>query len=217
MDSTHDEGGLRELSTALIHAVPSDLDWGSPRPNRGGKGVPVRRMTTAIAVAALALLLCGCTPDDGPSRVPNAESQPQADSPLLAQGSRDEHIEAEAPEPSPTHDAESDAEALTVASAALTAYLQRDLPQRTWLEGLEHHLTPAAIVALSSVDPASIPAVSGPGAPGPEQLVLVRDASGYLARVTAETGAGIYLLVLVRQGSAPWLVSEIVPPEERSA
>ncbi|PPF42867.1 hypothetical protein C5B85_14915 [Pseudoclavibacter sp. AY1F1] len=174
------------------------------------------RKITAIAVAALALSLCGCWPDEGRPEAASTESPPPADSSMLALGAQDERIEADTPEPSPTHDAESDAEAVTVASAALTAYLRHDVPQRAWLEGLEPHLTTAATVALGSVDVASIPSGSPPG-----EIVLERDASGYLARAVAQTGTGTgtgpgtetFVLLLVRQGSGPWLVSEIAQSE----
>lgn len=163
----------------------------------------------ALAVAALALSVCGCSPNDRPTQVSAAESVVPAEPSLIARGSQEELIDGEATEPSPTHDDESDAEALTVASAAVAAYLRCDLPRRAWLLGLEPHLTPAAVVALSSVDPTAVLAssVTGP-------IVLERDASGYLARATAQTEAGAYLLLLSREESGPWLVSEILQPGE---
>lgn len=168
----------------------------------------MRRRIAAIAVASLALGVCGCSPAERLNRASTAESDvPAAPSPL-ARGAQEEPLEAEATEPSPTHDDVSDAEALAVASAALTAYLRHDLPRRAWLSGLEPHLTPAAIVRLSSVDPSAVvpTSVSGP-------IVLERDASGYLARATAQTGAGAYVLLLGRETSGQWLVSEILQPE----
>lgn len=103
-------------------------------------------------------------------------------------------------------------EALAVASAAIEAYLSREIPRRTWLEALEPHLTASAMAALSSVDPATIPGASLTAA-----TYLERHTSGYLVHATAPTGSGSYRLLLVRDGSSgPWLVAEITTRESSS-
>lgn len=171
----------------------------------------MRQKIAIAALAALALGVSGCSPADGPPTTSPSRLAPADRPPEPADGSQDEHIEAEAPEPSPTHDDGSDAAAIGVASAAMRAYLRRDDSQRDWLEALQPHLTAAAVAALSSVDPASIPAVTADG-----QIAVERDASGYLARVVVPTGGGSYRLLLVRDGSGPWLVSQIAPPDGAS-
>jgi hypothetical protein len=171
----------------------------------------MRRKIAVAALAALAVGVSGCSTADGPPTTSPSRQALSDRSSELTDGSRGEHIEAEDPEPSPTHDDESDADAISVAAATMAAYLRRDVSQRDWLEGLEPHLTTAAVVALSSVDPASIPALTAAG-----NIAVERDASGYLARVAVSTEGGSYRLLLVRDGSGPWLVSQIAPPDGAS-
>ncbi|WP_424466090.1 hypothetical protein [Pseudoclavibacter helvolus] len=167
----------------------------------------MRREMTVVALAMLAATLCGCAPS--PERGPGSDLDLAARSTPLAHLSAEEHLEAEAAQPSPTHGPASDAEAIAVASATLAAYARSDLPQRRWLEGLRPHLTAAALTSLGSVDPAAIPMATASG-----PIVLQRDSSGYLAHAEAPAGGGAFQLLLVREASGPWLVSSISIAED---
>lgn len=172
----------------------------------------MRRKIAVAGFVAMALGASGCSPTEAPTHTPaSAPSQPTAPT-QLARGSQDEHVDAQLPGPSPTHDEASDAEALAVASSAMEAYLNREIQRRAWLQGLQPHLTTSAMAALSSVDPATIPGASLTAA-----TRLERHTSGYLAHVAAPTESGSYCLLLVRDGSSgPWLVAEITAQESSS-
>ncbi|PPG36007.1 hypothetical protein C5E10_01980 [Pseudoclavibacter sp. RFBG4] len=176
----------------------------------------MRRRIIAAGLAAITLgvsvCVSGCSPAEVPGRAPAiAAASPSAPTQLV-RGPQDDHVDTQPPGPSPTHDEASDAEALAVASAAIEAYLGREISPRVWLEALEPHLTASAMAALSSVDPTTIPGASLTAA-----THLERHTSGYLAHVTAPTESGSYRLLLVRDGSSrPWLVAEITPQESSS-
>ncbi len=176
----------------------------------------MRRRITVAGLAAMALGVSagvsGCSPSEVPRRAPAIAAASPSVPTQLVRGPHDEHVDTQPPGPSPTHDEASDAEALSVASAAIEAYLSREISRRAWLEALEPLLTSSAMAALSSVDPASIPEASLTAA-----THLERHTSGYLAHATAPTESGSYRLLLVRDGSSgPWLVAEITAKESSS-
>lgn len=91
----------------------------------------------------------------------------------------------------------------------MSAYARPQAGPARWWRGLSSLLSPAARIAYTGTDPATIPvrSVTGPATMAPSSLPA-------LARVSVPTDVGAYLVVLSRTPQAPgWLVERFVAPE----
>jgi hypothetical protein len=176
------------------------------------------RVRLAVAAVAVALASSGCSgaadvpgsADAAGSGVPSSTpASPTDATPSPEAGHRTGTFPA--PLPHPTDDAASATSALSLGTAAVTAFARPDVgPDRWWAE-LAPLLSPAAALAYEGTDPAEVPArlVTGPAWAGDSP-------SSFLATVFVPTDAGDYAVLMVREGSgAPWLVERItlVPPD----
>ncbi|MGF1661008.1 MAG: hypothetical protein ACFCVG_00805 [Kineosporiaceae bacterium] len=108
----------------------------------------------------------------------------------------------------PTWGAEDCTLAAAFAASAMAAFTNSDIDPRTWWEELAAWLTPTAQVAYAGTDPSRVPASAVTGTPACSET-----ASPYLASVEVPTDAGLYTVLLVRDGaSTEWHVERLTPP-----
>jgi hypothetical protein len=98
--------------------------------------------------------------------------------------------------------------ALNLANRAMIAFARPTAPEDQWWSDLSPMLSDTARSAYTGTDPASVPAsnVTGRGE-------LLPSESGYLATARVPTDAGVYTILLSRDGqNAPWAVERLTPP-----
>lgn len=176
------------------------------------RGGPRLAAMAPIAIAAL-LSLAGCasTPaaDEAPSVPPSASSSTTAapsegsDESGHIDGEEDDHPSVPVPEAAP----ESQMDAVTAATATLTAFARPALPEEQWWNELLPLLSQKGAVAYEGTLPSNIPVTAVTG------TAAVLEASTDVATlVEVPTDAGPYIVTLVRGSSAePWLAERIRP------
>jgi hypothetical protein len=108
----------------------------------------------------------------------------------------------------PTHPltATDAAAATTTADTAMRLYARPTIDAGAWIAALDPFLTQNAAATLDGTDPTSIPADS---LTGPASVSPASTAEGAL--VSVPTNAGTYQLLLLRDASG-WLIDTITPP-----
>lgn len=167
--------------------------------------------TALLGCAVLGLAACGSGAGTSPEGAPpsGAATQRQLQAPPdVVGGHTDEDLDLEAPLPVPSWDEAARADALDTAERAMRAFARPGEDAATWWSELEPLLTHAAAVAYEGTDPANVPASAVTGAASLED-----ESTPYLAPVSVATDAGVYVVLLVREGAgAPWLVERLTPP-----
>ncbi|RFA06432.1 hypothetical protein B7R54_18805 [Subtercola boreus] len=159
-------------------------------------------------MGVLASLLLGCTSQAGertantPGIASEAQGQPHS-APASVSPSASVPHDADQPPTSP----EVGAEAISIASAVVTAFCRPALDRETWINNLYPFLSQTAAVAYGTVDPARVPcrAVTGDA--------RVRDGDGaFTIRVIVPTDSGDYSVYVNRpEVTDPWLVEQVIP------
>ena len=164
-----------------------------------------------LAVAGIALVLCGCSSSSisvasAPSVPPRAASPAAGPTPVDQAHVRHDDVFV-APEPVPTWDEAALLAAGRSAEEAVAAFLAES-DDITWWTAVSPLLSLTAQQAYVGTDPAEVPGRTVVGAP-----VLLDAGSAYLARVLVPTDAGDYEVLLSRTGAgAPWLVERFGLP-----
>jgi len=174
-----------------------------------------RRLSTlslGSLVVAASLALTGCTPSPGAAPAPTGSaiesgaispSTSPTDDHAHAEGDEDDHPSV----PIPEAGADSQADASTAATTAVTAFARPTLPESQWWGELLPLLSQKGAVAYEGTLPSNIPvtAVTGPA--------TVLPASTEVATlVEVPTDAGLYVVTLVRGSpNEPWLAERIRP------
>ncbi|MWV51592.1 hypothetical protein GRS96_20210 (plasmid) [Rathayibacter sp. VKM Ac-2803] len=106
-----------------------------------------------------------------------------------------------------TEDASAEAETVSLATSAVTAFCRPTLDYDTWIAELYPFLSQQAAVAYETVDPANVPCttLTSPAS--------VRDGDGaFTMRILVPTDAGEYSVYVHRTvEAAPWAVEQITP------
>lgn len=182
-----------------------------------------RRLVGTIAIAALAATLSGCSlgnqPDNAHSPTPSLTGTGiQTSAPLPANTSAPtptpgdvdtETGELISPAPVPSLGAADRSAAVSAAEAAMAAFARPTMDPAAWWDELSPLLTSQARTDYAYVTPSSVPAtmVTGGG-------ILTDDSSAFVVHVAVPTDVGDYDILLIRtDGSAPWEVSRLTPPE----
>ncbi|MHA7174847.1 hypothetical protein ACX80B_17465 [Arthrobacter monumenti] len=165
-----------------------------------------------FAVMLLSAAACG-----GPTE-PASEHSATPSFPLAAtpKAQEERHVpdSTPAPDPDATIGEADTADALNVATQAMTYYARPKLDAERWAEELSPLLTPKAAESYGYTNPANVPAteVTGEAAvvPPPEGVA----PSPRVITIEVPTDAGAYKVVLSRQGNdSPWKVERINPPQ----
>ncbi|HET7658832.1 MAG TPA: hypothetical protein VFK66_00480 [Oryzihumus sp.] len=106
--------------------------------------------------------------------------------------------------------AASDPAATRVAASFVRAWANPELDQGTWLHGIQPFLAPSLAKALSSTDPAQVPASAVTGEP---RLVRVTATSSVI-NVPTDGGP---VAVTLRGSAGRWKVTDIEPAEQAPA
>lgn len=165
------------------------------------------RLLTMVAVIVLSATACGSSTE------PAAENSSTPAAPPDTQEER--HVpDAPAPDPDATLGEADTADALNVATQAMTYYARPKLDAERWAEELSPLLTPKAAESYSYTNPANVPATGVTGeatvVPPPEGVA----PSPRVITIEVPTDAGTYRVVLSRPGNdSPWKVERINPPE----
>lgn len=155
------------------------------------------RALNIATITALVATLVGCTSAAPETSAPPPKPSVSPTAPTSAA-------------PSDTLDDDGRNAGTATAEAALTAFLQRDLPYEAWWAQLKPMLTQEAVFAYEYTDPQSVPATTITGEP----LVSAAPSATQL-NVLIPTGVGQYMIVLYRENArAGWAVDRLTPPEQ---
>lgn len=182
------------------------------------------RTTRLVPIAAVALLMAGCSePPATSEEPPPSEAETSAvEEPAEEEPTGEEESEGQTWDVAPSEAAplvrgdegppaaeDGDAEAAAQAGAdAITAFFDVKDTEEWWPQ-FSTHLTPAAQEVWQYTDPGRVPSGKVEG------TVELGPVSATDAEVTVPSSIGDFHLVLVREtGDDPWKVSAIEPPEE---
>lgn len=176
---------------------------------------PARRLSTlslGSLVVAASLALTGCTPSQGAAPTPTGSGiESGATSPSTAPSDDHDHAEGEEDDhpsvPIPEAGADSQADAATAATTAVTVFARPTLTEAQWWSELLPLLSQKGAVAYEGTLPSKIPVTAVTG------TATVLPASTEVATlVEVPTDAGPYIVTLVRGSSSePWLAERIRP------
>ncbi len=96
--------------------------------------------------------------------------------------------------------------ALKTATLILRKFARRSIPAEQWWQELAPHLTISAAAAFSGTAPENIPPTKLTGDP----KFSAKPSAG-LVEVAIPTNAGVYLVLLSRTQTGPWLATRITP------
>lgn len=166
------------------------------------------RKTYAAALVGASFLvagmLSGCAPDAVPSESP-PRSTPAPFASSTASPSPTEALGDHEHEPDP---AAPDA-AVAIAAKAVTAYCRPGVAKGQWMDELSPLLTPAAVTAYDTVDPATVPCTTYTGG-----AAIASGDGVFTFLVSVPTDAGTYTAYVTRPDqSDPWQVDRMAPPE----
>lgn len=152
------------------------------------------------------------TPTASPSSSSAMGSPSPVVTPSLAADEAPLHEDDPSPVPVPAAqwDEVSLARATQVAGEALVAFARPDATEDAWWEGLSPWLSVGAREAFAYTDPAMVPvrSVTGPGA-------VTERVGGSLVWVEFSTDAGVYEVLVSRNGTGQVLVERISPVGQR--
>lgn len=163
---------------------------------------------SAVAAATTMAAGCGSPGPDAPAGPAPAGPAASVQAPADAEGHTDEDHDLPSAEPVPVWDAVSTAAAVRAAEQTMRAFARPAAAEADWWRTLAPLLSLSAAAAYQDTDPREVPArrVTGPAR-------LVATPSVYLAEAQVPTDAGVYTVLLVRDGAgAPWLAERITPP-----
>ncbi|MBP2422193.1 hypothetical protein [Microbacterium imperiale] len=166
------------------------------------------RKTYAAALVGAGLLvagmLSGCAPAASPSESPT-RSAPAPSASTTASPTPSEALGDHEHEPDP---AAPDA-AVAIAVEAVTAYCRPGVAKAQWMDELSPLLTPAAVTAYDTVDPATVPCTTYTGG-----AAIASGDGVFTFLVSVPTDAGTYTAYVTRPDHAdPWQVDRMAPPE----
>lgn len=160
-------------------------------------------------MAALSVAGCSTSPSAGPQT--NATPSATTSATHTQTPHADDHAEGEEQDhpsvPVPEAGVDSQMDAVTAATAAVTAFARPDLPEQQWWNELLPLLSQKGAVAYEGTLPSNIPVTAVTG------TAAVMDASTDVATlVQVPTDAGDYIVTLVRGSTEePWLAERIRP------
>jgi hypothetical protein len=188
-----------------------------------------RLAVVAAAVAAIVILAWIGRPQDVAEKSPaavvqtstalEASGEPRPGptttepSPSSEDGEADDGIAQTGPlGPEPARwDTQSTAAAEQAAVRVMGVFAHPDLAYDQWWPPLRALLSPSAVNAYESVDPARIPVRAVTGTPR-----VIDKRSALMTQVEVPTDAGVYVVTLLRlDGAAPWLAERLHPPESK--
>lgn len=163
-------------------------------------------IVAAIAAIAFAVWMIVAPPASSPA--PEASAPSPIATATTTASTTPEAVVTDAHDAEQTPDPEAAGDALGVAVAAVTAYCSPSLTRDAWLAGLKGYLTPTAVVAYGTVDPAVVPCSSYVG------NAVALDGDTFTMPVSVPTDAGIYEVLVTRTTpTGPWLVDRMTPPQ----
>lgn len=164
-------------------------------------------ITAAAAIASGALLLAGCTSPDAQQPAATSTTSPSSTAtfaPDQPDVSDDQDLVDE-----PAAAEQSKADAITAATATMTAFARPDLSEAEWWNGLLPHLSQEGAAAYEGTLPENIPVTAVTG-----DATVLEGATDVIVLVEVPTDAGAYVITLTRSdASQPWLAERIRPKQ----
>lgn len=161
----------------------------------------------AVALAMCGLTGCSLSTEPAPTSTSSPTAAPSSvatSAPATPSAAPTEAVPSDA---EITEDASAEAETVSLATSAVTAFCRPTLDYDTWIAELYPFLSQQAAVAYETVDPANVPCttLTSPAS--------VRDGDGaFTMRILVPTDAGEYSVYVHRTvEAAPWAVEQITP------
>ncbi|WP_430648130.1 hypothetical protein [Agromyces sp. GXS1127] len=163
---------------------------------------------TAAAIASGILLFTGCTSTDAQQPIATSTTQPSSMATFTPPDQPDVSDDQELVDEPPAAE-QSKADAITAATAIMTAFARPDLPEAEWWNGMLPLLSQEGAAAYEGTLPETIPVTAVRG-----DATVLEGATDVITLVEVPTDSGPYVITLTRSdASQPWLAERIRPKQ----